>query len=63
MFYKEDLDKMECAMSHGAKKLWLHSKCHITAPTWVKYENGVLNIHCSWCSKIVAKIAVKSKND
>ena len=60
MLYKEELDKMECAAGHKAKGFWLHSKCHITIPTWVRYEDGIISVRCSVCDKVVAEIAIAS---
>jgi hypothetical protein len=61
MIYKEDLDGMSCAQGHSSKGLFLHSACHIGAPTWVRYEDGILTICCASCNKVIIAVAVASK--
>lgn len=58
MLYKEDLDKMTCAMGHQTNALWLHSSCHLKQSTWIRYKNGILTITCATCNKIITQIAV-----
>jgi len=61
MIYKEDLDTMQCNAGHEAKGVWIHSSCHTTVPTWVRYEDGVLIIRCATCNKVISEVAVASK--
>lgn len=61
MIYKEDLDTMQCNTGHEGKGVWIHSLCHITVPTWVRYEDGVLIIRCAACNKVICEVGVAEK--
>jgi len=58
MLYKEDLDKMNCAMGHVTEGIWIHSKCHPQFTPGARYQNGVIVFRCSVCDKPVAEIAI-----
>jgi hypothetical protein len=65
--YKEDLDRMQCACEDckldRQTVFYLHSRCHLDAPTWAVYDrkHGVLRIVCSDCGKAAVAIKVASK--
>lgn len=41
--------------------LYLHARCHMDSPAWVKYTaGGVLEIMCAECESLIARIAVAS---
>lgn len=61
MIFKEDLDAMVCRNCHNGKGLNLHSACHVTSPTWSRYEDGVLVVRCATCNKVIVEVAVASK--
>lgn len=61
---KSDLDRMPCDIcgnsgctDHGGSG-WLHSRCHIEVPTWVKYSDGKITIVCAQCERVVCEIQV-----
>lgn len=47
-----------CAHNHPGGPLFLHSACHPSAATRVKYENGELEITCRKCNALVVTIKV-----
>jgi hypothetical protein len=58
---KEDLNKSGCGLpncTHDHSKLFLHSSCHIEAPTWVIYEKAIetLIVKCADCGNEVIRI-------
>lgn len=65
---RAQLDLMRCGMvhpdgeicNHGGP-LTFHSQCHIEAPTWVTYSDGVLTVKCSVCEREVAQVKVASE--
>lgn len=63
-----DLDHMACSNPnctepHGP--LVFHSRCHMAAPTWVRYDRhgdpGVLEIVCSECEALVGRVRVAAE--
>jgi hypothetical protein len=61
--FAEDLDKIGCKVpgcdhSGDRGETYLHSRCHMDAPTWSSYRAGVLTITCSVCGRVVSAIAV-----
>ena len=61
--YKEDLDMLKCLCGMPAceSRVIFHSDCHLNAPTWCEYFNGVLKVFCSVCSKTIVEIKVAKK--
>jgi hypothetical protein len=61
--YKEDLKDLKCPCGRPGCEdpLFFHSQCHPAAPTWTSYFDGVLTISCVVCDKIIAQIAVASR--
>lgn len=43
--------------------LYIHSRCHIGAPTWAVLSGAVLTIECAECRKVVARFQVKELAD
>ena len=68
--YRADLDRLAaggcqspgCDHSAHDNTVFLHARCHPSAPTYCSYEagSGVLRITCSVCRKPVASVAVAS---
>ena len=64
MLYREQLDHMRCGRpgctheNHGGDAVYLHGRCHMDSPSWVKYEDGVVTVSCSKCKRPIAEIAV-----
>lgn len=60
---QQELDSMTCAhegcdhKSHSSQMV-IHPRCHVGAPTWCWYDNGVINVKCSECDSLVVRIAV-----
>lgn len=60
--FREDLDQLgcgvpDCGHSHH-DGIYLHARCHIEAPTWACYREGVLTLTCSRCGRHVDAVAV-----
>jgi len=66
---RRDLDGMRCQFpgcdhtslncsAKSAEPFYLHSRCHVSSPTWAIYQNGSLWITCSQCGDVVAVIQV-----
>ncbi len=34
-------------------EFYLHSKCHTSSPTWIKWENGIYDLICAECEEII----------
>ena len=62
--YKEDMKDLRCTCGHPGCEdpLYLHPKCHIEAPTWAKYFDGILTIECIECEQIIAEFAIASRD-
>ena len=58
---------MECQCGECGKtgKMFLHSKCHIGAPTWavLDQENNELEIICSVCDKPICKFKLADQGE
>lgn len=63
ILYKEELDKAKCTCGQPGcdHSIFIHSQCHIEAPTWCEYSNGFLKITCSKCGKVTGLIAVATR--
>lgn len=63
MLYQEDMANMQCPCGKPGCEdpLYIHGKCHMTAPAWVKYFDGVLTVECSVCETQIAQFAVAKR--
>jgi LSD1 subclass zinc finger protein len=70
--FKEDLDRQmnagcsnpDCTADHKiGEEMYLSSKCHLGAPNFVTYREGVVIVRCSICQDIVLEIEVASQAD
>ena len=64
--HQGDLDHMGCdgcGKKHppGGMPLFFHGKCHLDAPSWVMYQDGVLHVACAQCGETVAEVAVATQ--
>jgi hypothetical protein len=65
--YREDLDKKGCQYPAcncvgGKSRIFLHSPCHPTEPTWTYYHDSCICIICSICESLIETIVVASKS-
>lgn len=53
-------EKKSCDLCDDAGPLYLHARCHLTAPLKAAMEDGVLTLSCyiPECSRIVAKFKI-----
>jgi hypothetical protein len=63
--FKEDLDQLGCGVpgcehSHH-DGIYLHARCHLDAPTWASYREGVLTLTCSRCGRHVDAVAIAAR--
>jgi hypothetical protein len=63
--HREDLDALTnrcsvpgCTRTRHDGEIWLHSRCHPSAPTWACYRGGRLRIECARCKRPIATIKV-----
>ena len=62
---RKDLDKLNCmdpTYDHkdpDKEGIFIHSKCHIEAPPWAHYLEGVLIFTYSVCQKETVRIAIQ----
>ena len=75
MLFREDLEKLlaqgcACCKKEGKdpkkehshkQPLYFHAKCHIDAPPWSYYKNGIIHIECSVCRQPIFSFQVASK--
>jgi hypothetical protein len=60
---QKELDRMHCDApgcdhtSHGGPMV-LHGRCHPSAGTVCAYQNGVAEVRCHDCGRLIAKLAV-----
>jgi hypothetical protein len=64
-YTRADLDAKKCGnpgCDHSAhdKPLYVHAPCHLDAPPWFAYYDGVLVVTCSVCDAFVCGIRVAS---
>jgi hypothetical protein len=53
----------ECGREHsGDGWLYLHSKCHIDAPTWARLDQhrGLVEIFCAVCNQIIVRFTINT---
>lgn len=59
---RRELDALPCSCCggppHAGSPMDLDSRCHNGAPTRARYAEGVLEIRCAVCDKLVTRIAV-----
>lgn len=59
---RRDLDALRCPCCgdppHSSNPIELESRCHNGAPTRARYADGIIEIHCAVCDKLVTRIAV-----
>jgi hypothetical protein len=61
--HKEDFDGQICHCGDDGcdmSIMYLHSSCHLGAPTEASYSGGEITIRCSVCKTFIASIAVAS---
>lgn len=54
---QQTCDTPGCACG-ASESLTLHSRCHISSPTWVTYRPGVLVVTCAECDAEIVRIAL-----
>ena len=69
MIFLEELEAMRCAACQAGRDsddmLFMHSRCHPTAATWMVYAkgSGAVRVQCSVCDALVVEIAVAPRCD
>lgn len=43
--------------------LYLHSRCHINYPTWVRVRGDVLEVICVECEELVGRFTIKERGE
>ena len=68
--FLEDLSNMVCANPDCTHKnhsgsMYIHSKCHPEAPTWVRYDRdtAMATVICVQCEREIAEIAIAARGD
>jgi len=66
--FAEDLDQRRCSCRGCGRttresEIYMHSRCHPSAPTWSSYRAGVLSLWCAACDRLVCAIAVARRGD
>jgi len=42
--------------THSTHTVWLHAKCHLDATVGLAWENGILELHCGECGKLIIHV-------
>lgn len=51
----------ECSHTDNANDLYIHSRCHPTAPTWAVFEKetATMRIECDECGTLVIRVGLE----
>jgi hypothetical protein len=61
---RHDLDQLVCgicgegAEGHEHDPFYIHSRCHMDAPIWAIYTEGVIIFKCAECDREITKVSV-----
>lgn len=54
----QDMDLTHCAECGCGGEMYIHSKCHMTAPVVAVLHHGLLRIECSECAKPICYFTI-----
>lgn len=40
---------------HESNEFYMHSICHPSSPTWIRWKDGIYDLICAECEKIIAR--------
>ena len=40
---------------HESNEFYFHSECHPSSPTWLRWKNGIYDLICAECEKIIIR--------
>ena len=40
---------------HESNEFYLHSACHTSSPTWIRWKNGIYDLICAECEKVIVR--------